>query len=176
MKNIYLIGFMGSGKSYTGKLMADFFNLPYLDLDQFIEESCHLPIPEIFNKYGEAGFRELESLYLRKTLDFKNTIISCGGGTPCFNENMSWIKQYGMSIYLKATPTLLYKRLNKQKAGRPLISKMSDSDLKNFIARKVEEREYYYNQADYVSLQLKNEDLPPELKDYISTCLQRYRS
>jgi shikimate kinase len=168
MKNIYLIGFMGSGKSYIGKLLADYFHLSFIDLDKFIEDSRKQTIPEIFNLQGEAGFRNLESFYLKKTSDFTQTIISCGGGTPCFNENMKWIKQNGISIYFKTTTSLLFERLKKQKAGRPLISKMSDIELNNFIINKIMEREYFYSQADFISIQNNNEALTPDLMNYIS--------
>ena len=92
MKNIYLLGFMGSGKSYLGKWLSEKFNLNFLDLDQFIEDSTQLSIPQIFSSIGEEGFREQEANLLRKTTDFNQYIISCGGGTPCFHDNMKWIK------------------------------------------------------------------------------------
>jgi shikimate kinase len=176
MKNIYLIGFMGSGKSFTGHLMSKSFGFNFLDLDQFIVESSKMSIPDIFSNLGEVGFRERESLYLRKTAELKNTMISCGGGTPCFNENMAWIKNNGISIYLKTSEELLFNRLNKQKSGRPLISNMTDNELKDYISIKIKEREFYYNQADYISLQEENGDLPIELQSLIKEKLERNRT
>jgi shikimate kinase len=103
-------------------------------------------------------------------------MISCGGGTPCFKDNMKWIKEHGISIYLKTTEELLFKRLNNQKLGRPLISSMSDEDLKNFISMKLTEREKFYEQADYIYLQSEDNDTPIDLENFIEDNLQRSRS
>jgi shikimate kinase len=176
MKNIYLIGFMGSGKSYLGKYLSEKFNQKFLDLDQFIEDSVQISIPQIFNSIGEEGFREKEANLLRKTADFNQYIISCGGGTPCFHDNMQWIKEHGISIYLKPPEELLFKRLNNQKSGRPLISSMSDEDLKNFISMKIIEREKFYEQADYIYIQSEDNDIPIDLEKFLEDILQRSRS
>lgn len=176
MKNIYLLGFMGSGKSYLGKWLSEKFNLNFLDLDQFIEDSVQLSIPQIFSSIGEEGFREQEANLLRKTADFNQYIISCGGGTPCFHDNMKWIKDHGISIYLKTSEELLFKRLNNQKTGRPLISSMSDDDLRHFISMKISEREKFYEQAEYTYLQWQDDHTPVELENFIADKLQRSRS
>ena len=176
MKNIYLLGFMGSGKSYLGKWLSEKFNLNFLDLDQFIEDSTQLSIPQIFSSIGEEGFREQEAKLLRKTTDFNQYIISCGGGTPCFHDNMKWIKNHGISIYLKTSEELLFKRLNNQKTGRPLISSMSDDDLRHFISIKISEREKFYEQADYLYLQWDDNNTLIDLEKFIADKLQRGRS
>ena len=176
MKNIYLLGFMGSGKSYLGKWLSEKFNLNFLDLDQFIEDSTQLSIPQIFSSIGEEGFREQEAKLLRKTTDFNQYIISCGGGTPCFHDNMKWIKNHGISIYLKTSEELLFKRLNNQKTGRPLISSMSDDDLRHFISIKISEREKFYEQADYLYLQWDDNNTLIDLEKFIADKLQRSRS
>ena len=176
MKNIYLLGFMGSGKSYIGKWLSEKFNLNFLDLDQFIEDSTQLSIPQIFSSNGEEGFREQEANLLRKTTDFNQYIISCGGGTPCFHDNMKWIKNHGISIYLKTSEELLFKRLNNQKTGRPLISSMSDDDLRHFISIKISEREKFYEQADYLYLQWDDNNTLIDLEKFIADKLQRSRS
>ncbi len=173
MKNIYLLGFMGSGKSFFGKSLSQRFDLNYLDLDEFIEATFKLSIPQIFNSIGEKGFRKNEANLLRKTIEFNQYIISCGGGTPCFHDNMKWIKDHGISIYLKTSEELLFKRLNDQKEGRPLISSMSDDDLKHFISMKIKEREKFYEQADYTYIQWQDENLPIELEKFIEDELQR---
>jgi shikimate kinase len=172
MKNIYLLGFMGSGKSYFGKLISERFNLQYLDLDQFIEDFVQLSIPQIFNTIGEGGFREKEANLLRKTIYFNQYIISCGGGTPCFHDNMKWIKEHGISIYLKTTEELLYQRLNNQKSGRPLINSMTDDELRNYISLKIIEREKFYMEADYIFMQYENNDTPKDLEKFIEEKLQ----
>ena len=176
MKNIYLLGFMGSGKSYIGKWLSEKFNLNFLDLDQFIEDTTQLSIPQIFSNIGEEGFREQEANLLRKTADFNQYIISCGGGTPCFHDNMKWIKDHGISIYLKTSEELLFKRLNNQKTGRPLISSMSDDDLRHFIYIKISEREKFYEQADYLYLQWNDNNTLIDLEKFIADKLQRGRS
>jgi shikimate kinase len=176
MKNIYLLGFMGSGKSFLGRWLSEKYNLNFLDLDEYIEESMNLSIPQIFSRIGEDGFRENEANLLRKTVNFSYNIISCGGGTPCFYDNMKWIKNHGISIYLKTSEELLFKRLNNQKAGRPLISNMSDDDLKKFISMKLTEREKFYEQADYIYLQWEDNDTPIDLEKFITEKLQRSRS
>ena len=176
MKNIYILGFMGSGKSYIGKWLSEKFNLNFLDLDQFIEDSTQLSIPQIFSSNGEEGFREQEANLLRKTTDFNQYIISCGGGTPCFHDNMKWIKNHGISIYLKTSEELLFKRLNNQKTGRPLISSMSDDDLRHFISIKISEREKFYEQADYLYLQWDDNNTLIDLEKFIADKLQRSRS
>lgn len=167
---------MGSGKSYFGKLISERFNLKYFDLDQFIEDSVQLSIPQIFNSIGERGFREKEANLLRKTNDFNQYIISCGGGTPCFHDNMKWIKEHGISIYLKTTEELLFERLNNQKSGRPLINGMTDNDLRNFISMKIIEREKFYMEADYIFMQSENNDTPKDLEKFIEEKLQGSRS
>lgn len=167
---------MGSGKSFFGKYLSQKFNLNYLDLDEFIETSMKLSIPQIFHSSGEKGFREYEANLLRKTIDFNKNIISCGGGTPCFHDNMKWIKDHGISIYLKTSEELLFKRLNNQKEGRPLISSMLDDDLKHFISMKIKEREKFYEQADYTYLQWQDENSPIELEKFIEVKLQRSRT
>ena len=173
MKNIYLLGFMGSGKSFLGSWLSKKFNLNFLDLDEYVEETMNFSIPQIFSSIGEVGFREKEANLLRKTADFNQYIISCGGGTPCFNDNMQWIKDYGISIYLKTSEELLFKRLNNQKEGRPLISGMSDDNLRNFISMKLTEREKFYEQADYIHLQWEDNDTPIDLEKFITDKLQR---
>lgn len=167
---------MGSGKSFFGKYLSQKFNLNYLDLDEFIEASMKLSIPQIFHSSGEKGFREYEANLLRKTIDFNKNIISCGGGTPCFHDNMKWIKDHGISIYLKTSEELLFKRLYNQKEGRPLISSMLDDDLKHFISIKIKEREKFYEQADYTYLQWQDENSPIELEKFIEVKLQRSRT
>lgn len=167
---------MGSGKSFFGKYLSQKFNLNYLDLDEFIETSMKLSIPQIFHSSGEKGFREYEANLLRKTIDFNKNIISCGGGTPCFHDNMKWIKDHGISIYLKTSEELLFKRLYNQKEGRPLISSMLDDDLKHFISIKIKEREKFYEQADYTYLQWQDENSPIELEKFIEVKLQRSRT
>ncbi|MEL7120603.1 MAG: shikimate kinase [Bacteroidota bacterium] len=158
VERIYLIGFMGSGKSYSGKRLAQRLQWDYLDLDDVIIDRNGLSINQIFSQHGEDFFRQSEKESLHSTINLSNTIISCGGGTPCFFDNMDWIKKNGLSFYLKVDPSLLLERLISQKDHRPLIHELDEDALMEFITTKIEERSKYYSQADYVFNQKLNDD------------------
>lgn len=175
MKNIYLLGFMGSGKSFIGKKLSENLGLNFLDLDLSIEDSSQLTITQIFSQIGEKGFRLTEANVLRKTADISQHIISCGGGTPCYHDNMKWIKDHGISIYLKTSKELLFRRLNNQKNERPLICNMQDEELKQFISVKLDERENYYSQADYIHHQTSDDNDFDRIEKYIIEELKRSR-
>lgn len=149
--NIFLIGFMGCGKSTIGKKLAKLIDYDFIDFDQLIENKEKLNINDIFNLKGEGYFRELETTLLNN-LNSKNTIISLGGGTPCFNNNMSIINQKGLSIYLKLPAKTLAKRLADSKTKRPLIEdvKHNPSALINRIDDMLIEREPFYLKADII--------------------------
>lgn len=161
--NIYLIGFMGSGKSYTGQQLATALDLPFVDLDERIEQAEKRSIGQIFESEGESYFRNLEAQLLRATAAEGPAVISCGGGTPCFHQNMDWINANGLSIYLKASVQLLAKRLKKGQEHRPLIRGFNTTELEWFIAERLEQREFYYNQAEIVIVQDDNQSLVPQL-------------
>ncbi len=144
---IYLIGFMGSGKSYLGKALASQLNLSYLDLDDWLEKEEGRSISRIFSESGEMEFRKLEAQYLRATAQHQNIVVATGGGTPCFFENMDWANENGVTIYLNASPRLIASRLSGEKSKRPLISSLNDEELLSFIENKLAERESFYHQA-----------------------------
>jgi shikimate kinase len=150
MPKFFLIGFMGSGKSHWGKKWSAQLNLPFFDLDDEIERAEGQTISEIFYSKGEEYLRRLESEVLKSFQDKENFILACGGGTPCFNNNMDWINKNGASIYLKTAVESLYNRLVTEKSHRPLIKDLSDEQLMPFIKSKLEEREPYYLKADIV--------------------------
>ena len=153
---IYLIGFMGSGKSYLGKLWAAQNNLSFYDLDEMIEEiECNY-IKEIFDKKGEEYFRKSEAEILRKTIKLENSIISCGGGTACFYDNINWMNKNGTTVFLNPTSDILIKNLLPQKEQRPLLKNIKDDDLQNFIEAKLEERMQFYKAS---KITLQNEHL-----------------
>lgn len=138
---------MGSGKTTYGKKLAQLFGYPFIDLDHLIEEEQGKSIPEIFQQIGENGFRKLEHQFL-KTYTFPHpAIISCGGGTPCFYDNMQIINNLGVSVYLYTNAKTLSQRLASGKANRPLIKDLSDEELYQFIEQKVRERNPFYQQA-----------------------------
>lgn len=163
--NIYLIGFMGSGKSFTGQQLATALDLPFVDLDQRIEQAEKRSIGQIFESEGESYFRNLEAQLLRATGAEGSSVISCGGGTPCFHQNMEWINANGLSIYLKASVQLLAKRLKKGQEHRPLIRGFNSAELEGFIAERLEQREFYYSQAEIIISQDDNQSLVPQLLD-----------
>jgi shikimate kinase len=144
---LYIIGFMGSGKSTTGKKLASLLGWSFIDLDTKIEEDCGKTIPEIFFQFGEDHFRKIETNVLQSLKTAKNTVISTGGGTPCFGNNMDFMLDTGLTIYLKLTPNQLKKRLSGSHGERPLIKEIGDSDLLGYIEEKLAERENWYNRA-----------------------------
>lgn len=151
--SIVLIGYMGSGKSLVGRDLAKKAKLEYLDLDEYIENQEKKTISKIFEDHGEIYFRQKESLYLKEVLDMHNdSIISLGGGTPCFVGNLEIIKanQNAKSIYLQTSLDELTKRLFVERNKRPLIAHIKTIDeLKDFVRKHLFERSFYYNQADY---------------------------
>lgn len=144
---IYLIGYMGSGKSTVGKGLAKELSLQFIDLDSFIEERNHKTIPEIFASLGENGFRLLEQKALHEVASFENIVIATGGGAPCFFDNMEVINKTGISVYLNGTPQILMDRLRHSKTDRPLINGKSDPELLEFIHDTLEKRNQWYKQA-----------------------------
>ncbi len=146
---LYLLGFMGSGKSHVGKKLSARLQLPFLDLDDFIVEREGMSINEIFACKGEHGFRQIERKCLEETAEMDNAIIGCGGGTPCFFDNMEWLNKHGTTWYLNYPASVLFDRLKTRKAKRPLLKDMSDEQLLSFIEKKLEERAPYYEAAQF---------------------------
>lgn len=142
--SIFLIGFMGSGKSYWGKKWSQQSGMPFFDLDAVIEEAQQKTITQIFEENGEVYFRQLETEALQNFSGKQNCIIACGGGTPCFNNNMQWMNEQGITVYLKATPDEIIKRVTGEQDQRPLIKNVSKEELYTFIEKKILEREAFY--------------------------------
>ncbi len=147
---IFLIGFMGSGKTYWGKKWAQQHGLDFYDLDELIEEEHKKTIATIFEKEGEDFFRQVESVSLKKLADKDKCIIACGGGTACYNDNIQWMNENGLTVYLQASPQYIYERVLEEKEKRPLIKKVSRAELLFFIEQKLKEREPFYNQAKII--------------------------
>ncbi len=158
MDTIFLIGYMGSGKTVVGKSLSKSINYNFYDLDKFIELNEKKSISEIFRLKNEIYFREIESKYLNELISVKEKkIISTGGGTPCYSNNIDLINNNSVSIYLKASVDTLVKRLNDAKINRPLISHLKDkSELKDFISKHLFERNYFYEKA---KIKIKTDDL-----------------
>lgn len=141
---------MGSGKSTAGKKLAALLGWDFVDLDDRIEKEHGRTIEEIFLLSGEKTFRQYETDLLHNFEPEKNTVISVGGGAPCFYENMEYMKKRGHTIYLKMSPEELSERIVNDKKTRPLLKGLSGAELKTFIEMKLAEREYYYLQAGMI--------------------------
>lgn len=149
-KNLYLIGFMGSGKSHLGKALAKALNWDFLDMDDFLEAKEGMTIAQIFAEGGEKLFRALEKNYLHATYDFEKTVIATGGGAPCFFDNMEWMNANGTTIYLETPVPILVERLKKETAHRPLLAEKTEEELGLFIKQKLLERAAFYQQASVI--------------------------
>lgn len=142
---------MGSGKSTLGNKLANKLNLPFLDLDLLIEKQEHCTIAEVFNKKGEDYFRAIETAVLKDSVvSNQEFVLSLGGGTPCFNNNMEFINENGTSIYLKYNAGILTSRLLVAKQQRPLIADKNEEELKQFVVKLLTQREPFYNQCKIV--------------------------
>ncbi|MHC1708066.1 MAG: shikimate kinase [Bacteroidales bacterium] len=174
MPKIYIIGFMGSGKSFTGKRLSALLGYKFYDIDSLFEEKYHFTIHDFFEKFGEEAFRKLESDLLISTHSFENAVISTGGGTPCFFENMEFIKENGISVYLKMPPEKILYRLNQSKKPRPLVKSLQGAELLATVKSLLEKREEYYLRADII-IEAKFVD-PAEIVTMILKQLQGYLS
>lgn len=145
---IFLIGFMGSGKTHWGKLLSAKLHLPFRDLDTVIVEKEGKSVSDIFATSGEEYFRYQEKEVLEELVqDEESFILSCGGGTPCFFNNIEFMKKNGKVIWLNTSIEVLKERLLKERVTRPLIREIDDAELKRYIIRKLSERRMYYEQA-----------------------------
>jgi shikimate kinase len=147
---IFLIGYMGCGKSTIGRGLAKNMGLDFIDLDSYIESRNFKTIPEIFAQEGEDAFRRAEQKALHEVTEFDNLVVATGGGAPCFFDNMEVIKRSGKSVYLNGSPRILAARLLKSKTERPLIKGKSESELVAFIDETLARRSVWYKQADVV--------------------------
>ena len=149
MIRIILIGYMGAGKTTVGKALAKELGVPFYDLDWYIESRMRKTVAQIFAEKGEEGFRKIEHSMLHEIAEFEDVIVSCGGGTPCFFDNIDYMNQQGPVVYLKAEPEVLYKHLVMSKNDRPLLRGKSSEGLITFIREQLEKREPFYSKAQY---------------------------
>jgi shikimate kinase len=147
---IFLLGFMGSGKSTIGKKLASKMNLKFVDLDGFIEAEMDCSVEDAFALQGEKYFREQEANALVKITKQDNFVVALGGGAPCFASNFSLIKSTGISVYLQMEKVDLYNRLAANRGNRPLLYSLNENELEAYISSSLDVREEYYNQADIV--------------------------
>ena len=160
---IFLIGFMGSGKTHWGRLLSQKLSLPFFDLDEQVAEHAGKSIPEIFAAEGEEHFRmqEKEVLHII-TESHESFVMACGGGSPCYFNNIEYMQQAGTTVWINTALEILFQRLVKEKEKRPLIKELSDEQLKNFISKKFADRKIYYEQAD-----IKMDDEPVQIENLI---------
>lgn len=147
MKPIFILGFMGCGKSTLGRALAQATGKQFIDLDNYIEQRFHANVRDIFATRGEDGFRDIERRMLLEVSEFEDVIVACGGGTPCFFNNMERMNSAGITVWLTATSETLHRRLCLGRHRRPLIAKKSDEELKQFIDETVAARTSFYSQA-----------------------------
>ena len=151
MKRIILIGYMGSGKTTVGRALAKELGLPFYDLDWYIENRMRKKVSQIFAEQGEEGFRRIEHNMLHEVAEFENVVISCGGGTPCFFDNMEYMNQQADTVYLKASPEVLYAHLQMGKGVRPLLLNKTPDEVQQFIREQLAYREHFYSQARHIA-------------------------
>lgn len=149
MKPIFLIGYMGSGKSTLGRALGRLTGMEFIDLDHYIENRFHKTIRDIFATEGEARFRDIERRMLVEVSQFEDVVIACGGGTPCFGDNMELMNRAGTTVVLDTSMAKLTSRLKRGRHKRPLIAGMDDERLEAFIADNLESRRPFYDKATH---------------------------
>lgn len=151
MKPVFLIGYMGCGKTTLGVELAQQMDLTFIDLDEYIEALNGMSIIEIFNDMGEQRFRQLETEALRDVAAMSDIIIGCGGGTPCHNDNMALMNEAGTTVWLTTSPEVLTARLllPEQKCKRPKILALPDNEILDFVNKELTARTPYYQQAQH---------------------------
>ena len=158
MTRIFLIGYMGAGKTTLGEAFARAMGLTFIDLDWYIEERFHKTIRELFTERGEDAFRDLERRMLHEVGDFEDVVISVGGGTPCFFDNVDYMNSVGETVFLDVDIRVLFRRLKIAKQQRPLLDGKSDEELMQFIQEALQNRLPFYTRAKHTFNGEKLED------------------
>ena len=159
MERVYLIGYMGCGKTTIGKRLAKSLGWDVIDMDSRIESRYRKTIPDIFASEGEDSFRKKERFILEELSSLENVVVSTGGGAPCFFDNIDVMNSSGLCVYIRMTPEALAARLKNAKANRPLLKDKTEEELTNFIKEQLEKRRAFYEQARYV---IDNDNGTPE--------------
>ena len=149
-QRIILIGYMGAGKTTVGHALSKLTGMPFYDLDWYIETRMHRKVPQLFAEWGEEKFRRMEHNMLHEVAEFDQVILSCGGGTPCFFDNMDYMNQQGETIYLKASPEVLYGHLRVARVERPLLNNKTPEEMQEHIRQQLQEREQFYEKAKHI--------------------------
>lgn len=146
---IFLIGFMAAGKTSLGRFAARRLGCDFIDLDNYIENRYRKSISQLFAEEGETRFREIERNMLREVGEFNNVLIATGGGTPCFYDNMAFMNEHGITVFLTSSVDVICHRLLIAKVKRPLVEKCPPEELPTMITTMLENRLPYYTQAQY---------------------------
>lgn len=160
MNRIYLVGYMGAGKSTAAKRLANRLGWEHYDTDALFEGKYRISVDDFFHKYDETLFRKFETQILQSTENLENAVISTGGGTPCFNDNMAWMNEHGTTIFLKISPQSAVSRIQLSKKKRPLAENKTEAELAAFVEKHYGARMSFYEQAQHV---VKGEDLDLEI-------------
>lgn len=173
MIRIILIGYMGAGKTTIGKTLAKQLGVPFYDLDWYIETRMRKKVKQIFDERGEEGFRIIEKNMLHEAAEFEDVVLACGGGTPCFFDNMEYMVGQGDVVYLRGTPEVLFRHLKMGKGVRPLLLGKNDEELLEYIRENVKKREEFYIKANHIIdiPCMEDEDKIQETTDKIITAL-----
>lgn len=150
MRRVFLVGYMGAGKTTVGRLLAKRAGLTFIDLDHYIEGRYHKAVPAIFAEKGEEAFRDMERRMLHEVAEFEDVLISTGGGSPCFFDNMAFMNTHGTTVYLKVSVEELANRLEVCKQNRPVLKNRSGEELRAFIRENLEKRLPFYSQASVI--------------------------
>lgn len=171
MKPIFLIGFMGSGKTTLARAVSKIANIEAIDLDTYIERRFHSNIRDIFATEGEERFRDIEARMLREVGEFEDVIVACGGGTPCYGSNMDFILSHGIAVLLETSEERLLDRLKKGRRKRPLIASLTDDEILDTIRKRYAERMPHYSRAHHTfnSDKLENaKEIDATVHDFIT--------
>lgn len=150
MTRIIIIGYMGAGKTTVGKALARELGLQFYDLDWYIEARMHKTVPQLFAERGEQGFRQVERAMLHEAAEFEDVVLSCGGGTPCFFDNMDYLNSVSETFYLKASPETLCRHIAMSRGDRPLLKGKSPEEIRAFVEQQLQARESFYEKAKHV--------------------------
>ena len=161
---------MGCGKSTMGRAVSELTGIPFIDLDNYIERRFHLTVKAIFAERGEEGFRDVERRMLQEVADFEDVIVACGGGTPCFFDNMEYMNSHGTTVFLNTPIPRLHSRLMRGRHKRPLIANKNDEELMEFIQKALADRWEHYTKAqiEFSSERLENrEEIENTAREFI---------
>ncbi len=150
MQPIFLIGYMGCGKSTLGRTVSAMTGMQFIDLDAYIEGRFHATVSALFAERGEHGFRDIERAMLHEVGEFEDVLVACGGGTPCFFDNMEWMNTHGTTVFLDTSIDKLFSRLKRGRHKRPLIADKNDDELLTFIHSALNARMEHYSKATSV--------------------------